>query len=205
VRVPDEPGDPGGVAHGAPRLVVQVHAHQDVARQHLAVDLLALAVLDLGDLFGGNLHLEDVVADIEVLHTGLEVGLHLVLVAGVGMDDIPVARLAAQVLLEGDRGIQFLFFDVGRLRGVSSRLVGGGIHLDCRGLDFCGLDFCGLGDHVDGLTRGHIALEAGHGCQSSLECGGCYPKISSTSLARPRSTRPMNATMNARKASTTVV
>ena len=90
-RRADETGDAGRVAHRAPRLVVELHADQDVAGQHLAVDLLALAVLDLGDLFGGHLDLEDVVADVEVLHAGLEVGLHLVLVAGVGVDDVPVA------------------------------------------------------------------------------------------------------------------
>src|SRR6478735_7591851 len=45
-RRTDEAGDTRGVTHRAPRLVVELHAHQDVARQHLAVDLLALAVLD---------------------------------------------------------------------------------------------------------------------------------------------------------------
>ena len=79
----DEPGDARRVADRGPRVVGQIHPHQDVAQQDLAVDLFALTVLDLGDLFGGHFHLEDVVADIEVLHAGLEVGLHLVLVAGV--------------------------------------------------------------------------------------------------------------------------
>src|SRR3954447_9194239 len=51
----DEARDAGGVAHSAPRLVVELHAHQQVAGQHLAVDLRALAVLDLGDLLGGHL------------------------------------------------------------------------------------------------------------------------------------------------------
>src|SRR6185437_1966324 len=67
-----EAGDARRVADGAPRLVVEVHPHQDVAGQHLALHLLALAVLDLGDLFGGHLELEDVVLDVEGLHAGLE-------------------------------------------------------------------------------------------------------------------------------------
>src|SRR6202158_3286412 len=56
----DEAGDAGGVAHRAPGLVVEFHADQDVARQHLAVDMLALPVLYLCDLFGGHLHLEEI-------------------------------------------------------------------------------------------------------------------------------------------------
>src|SRR4051794_39032581 len=62
---PDETGDAGGVADRTPRLVVELHADQEVARQHLAVDLRALAVLDLGDLLGGHLDLVDVVLDVQ--------------------------------------------------------------------------------------------------------------------------------------------
>src|SRR5918998_3503564 len=97
-RRPDEPGDPGGVAHRAPGLVVEVHADEQVAGQLLAVDLGALAVLDLGDLLGGHLDLEDVVLHVQRLDARLQVGLHLVLVAGVRVDDVPVAELAAQHL-----------------------------------------------------------------------------------------------------------
>src|SRR3712207_4308692 len=71
----DEPGDPGGVAHRAPGLVVEVHADEQVAGQLLPVDLGALAVLDLGDLFGGHLDLEDVVLHVERLDARLQVGL----------------------------------------------------------------------------------------------------------------------------------
>src|SRR3954452_1553032 len=87
----DEAGDARGVADRAPRLVVELHPDQQVAGQHLAVDLRALAVLDLGDLFGGHLDLIDVVLDVQGLDAGLEVGLHLVLVARVGVHDVPVA------------------------------------------------------------------------------------------------------------------
>src|ERR1700712_395064 len=64
-RRPDEAGDAGRVAHRAPRGVVEVHPHEDIAGQHLALDLLALPVLDLGDLLGGHLDLEDEVLDVE--------------------------------------------------------------------------------------------------------------------------------------------
>ncbi|CDZ88858.1 hypothetical protein RHRU231_450025 [Rhodococcus ruber] len=120
-----ESGDAGGVAHRAPRFVVQFHPHQDVARQDLAVDLLALAVLDLGDLFGGHLDLEDVLPEVQVLHAGLEVGLDLVLVTGVGVHDVPVAGLEPKLLLEGLRGIDLLGRGLrGRLGLVTGRLVG---------------------------------------------------------------------------------
>ena len=94
---PTNPVTPGRVAHGAPRLVVEVHPHQDVAGEDLALDLLALAVLDLDDLLGRHLDLEDVVLHVEGLDAALEVGLHLVLVAGVGVHDVPVAELGAQL------------------------------------------------------------------------------------------------------------
>ena len=114
----DESGHTGGVAHRAPGLVVQLHADQDVARQHLAVDVLLLAVLDLGDLFGRHLDLEDVVLETEVLHAGLEVGLHLVLVTGVRVHDVPVTGRAPQRRGHlGDR--------VGGLVGEFGRRAGG--------------------------------------------------------------------------------
>ena len=98
----DEPGHARGVAHRAPGPVGQVHPDQDVAGVDLALDLLALAVLDLGDLLGRDLDLEDVVLHVQRLDPGLEVGLDLVLVAGVGVHDVPVAGRPLE------RGPQFL-------------------------------------------------------------------------------------------------
>lgn len=166
-RRPDEPGDAGGVAHRGPRVVRQVHAHQDVAGQHLAIDLLALAVLDLGDLFGGHLHLEDVVADVEVLHPRFEVGFDLVLVSRVGVDDVPVAGLAAQFRLEGDGRVDLFGRLVGRpgsvgglVRGrlVRGRLGNLGGRRFVRNLG----SFRGL-FQVDRVTRGRVTVEASHG------------------------------------------
>jgi hypothetical protein len=97
--VTDEAGDARGVADGRPGLVGEVHPDEQVAGQLLAGDLLALAALDLGDLLGGHLDLEDVVLDVQRADAALEVGLDLVLVAGVGVDDVPVARQAGQHLL----------------------------------------------------------------------------------------------------------
>src|SRR6266536_452935 len=61
----DEPGDAGGVADRPPGLVVEVHPDQDVAGEDLPLHLLPLAVLDLGDLLGRHLDLEDVVLHVE--------------------------------------------------------------------------------------------------------------------------------------------
>src|SRR3954452_9773080 len=61
----DEAGHPRRVPDRAPRLVVEVHPDQDVAREDLALNRLALAVLDLVDLFGRHLDLEDVVLHVE--------------------------------------------------------------------------------------------------------------------------------------------
>ena len=120
--VADEAGDARGVPDGAPGLVGEVHADQHVAGDPDAADQLALAVLDLGDLFHGDLDLEDVVLHVEAGDAGLEVGLHAVLVAGVGVDDVPVARLrgAAAALNSADR------VDVGASR-LGGDLVGVGV------------------------------------------------------------------------------
>src|SRR3954468_18364280 len=117
----DEARDARGVADGAPRLVVELHPDQQVAGQDLAVDLRALAVLDLGDLFGGHLDLIDVVLDVQGLDAGLEVGLHLVLVARVGVHDVPVAGRDPQRLAHRLGRVQLGLV----LRGELGGLVGG--------------------------------------------------------------------------------
>src|SRR6266496_570464 len=96
-RGADESGDARRVADGPPRLVVELHAHEDVAGEHLALDLLALAVLDLDDVDGRHLDLEDVLLHVQALDAALQVGLHLVLVAGVGVHHVPVAERRAQL------------------------------------------------------------------------------------------------------------
>ncbi|MNI70255.1 hypothetical protein D3C73_1260570 [compost metagenome] len=88
------------MADRAPGGVRQVHADKDVAGNADAVDDLALRVLDLDDLFHGHLDLEDVIFHVQGLDAGLEVSLHAVLVTGVGVDDVPVTFLAAQLALE---------------------------------------------------------------------------------------------------------
>src|SRR4051794_2513733 len=92
VRRADEAGDARSVLDRRPRLVGEVHADQDVAREDLGLHDLALALLDDGLVLGRDLDLEDVVLHVERGDPGLQVGLHLVLVAGVGVDDVPVAR-----------------------------------------------------------------------------------------------------------------
>ena len=114
MRVADEAGDARRVPDGAPRLVGEVHADEDVAGDPDALDDLALRVLDLHDLLHGDLHLVDEVLHVEALAAVLEVRLHAVLVARVGVDDVPVAQLAAQLRLErGDR----VLVDVGLVLG----------------------------------------------------------------------------------------
>ena len=100
VPVTDEPGDARGVAHRTPGLIGQVHSHQDVSGELVAADVLALAGFDLRDLLHRDLDLEDVVLHVQGLTAGFEVGLDPVLVAGVGVHDVPVARRHAHLLAE---------------------------------------------------------------------------------------------------------
>src|SRR4051812_12217185 len=155
----DEARDARGVADGAPRLVVELHPDQQVAGQDLAVDLRALAVLDLGDLLGGHLDLVDVVLDVQGLDPRLEVGLHLVLVAGVGVDDVPVAGRDPQGLLHGlDRVLVVL--DRGDVRGgvgLGERIAGERVRvalLDLGGRVGDLVARCEVGVVVDGQIGG---------------------------------------------------
>ena len=105
VGVAHEAGDAGGVADDAPGGIRQVHADQNVAGDANAVDDLALSVLDLHDFFHGDLDLEDVIFHVQRLAAGLKVCLDAVFVAGVGVDDVPVTLLAAQLGLEFFGGV----------------------------------------------------------------------------------------------------
>src|SRR6185312_940704 len=172
-RGADEAGDARGVADRTPRLVVEVHPHEDVAGEDLALHLHALAVLDLGDLFGRHLDLEDVVLHVERGDAALEVGLHLVLVAGVRVDDVPVAGGGAQrapqllgrvlvllgLLLAGLAGLAGLAARGGLAVGVLADLGRRGGRGGLVGLGLVGLGVgAGLGVvgclHVGGLGAG---------------------------------------------------
>src|SRR4051795_2371813 len=152
VRGADEAGDARGVLDRGPRLVGEVHAHQDVAGEHLRLHDLALALLDDRLVLGRALDLEDVVLHVERGDPGLEVGLHLVLVAGVGVHDVPVAGQDPQPVTEGlDR--VFVLSRLGRHgavgRGLDGRL--GDLRRDERGRDLSGC-VSGLG-RLGGLGR----------------------------------------------------
>src|SRR5215204_1683273 len=88
----DEAGHTGRVADHVPGVVVQVHADEQVAGEDLARDDLLLAALDLHDVFHGDHDLEDPLLHVHRGDAALEVGLDLVLVAGVGVDDVPVPQ-----------------------------------------------------------------------------------------------------------------
>ncbi len=85
-----ETGDARRVANGGPAAVVQLHADEHVAREHLLLALHATAtLLDLGDHLRGDLDAEDVVLETHGLDALLEIRLHLVLVARVGVQHVP--------------------------------------------------------------------------------------------------------------------
>ena len=91
-----EAGDTGGVADDGPDVVVHLHAHEHVTREDLGLLGLALAaVLDLRDLLGRNLDVDHGVLEAVRLDAVLEIGLDLVLVARVGMDNVPTLRHAS--------------------------------------------------------------------------------------------------------------
>ena len=90
--VAHEAGDAGRVAHDVPGVVVELAAHQQVAGEHLLLDDDLLAALELDDVLDGDDDLVDPVLHVHGGDAALEVRLHLVLVAGVGVDHEPLAR-----------------------------------------------------------------------------------------------------------------
>src|SRR5205807_5318906 len=89
---PDEAGHTRRVAHDVPGVVVHVHADHQVAREDPLLHHLLLAALELDHVLDGDDDLEDLVLHVHGADPGVEVGLHLVLVAGIGVHDVPVTR-----------------------------------------------------------------------------------------------------------------
>src|SRR5262249_27055683 len=85
----DESGDAGRVLHDRPGVVVQVHVHEHVAREDALLGLHLLAVLRLDHLLGRDDYPPEARALPHRLDAVLEVGLDLVRVARVGVDDVP--------------------------------------------------------------------------------------------------------------------
>jgi hypothetical protein len=123
--LPTKPVTPG-VLRTTPQ--EEVHAHQHVAGELVLADGLAVAVLDLDDLFLGHLGLVDVVLDVERDGALLQVGLHPVLVARVGVDDVPLAGGEPELLAEGGDRVDLDLVRLGDLGvGLLERLDGRGL------------------------------------------------------------------------------
>src|SRR5208282_112625 len=89
----DEAGDFRRVLDYVPGLVVEHHLHEDVAGEKLAAGNLARAALaEFLHALDRHQHLADFLFLVKRAHPLLERGLGLVLVARVGMDDIPFHR-----------------------------------------------------------------------------------------------------------------
>src|SRR5918994_5410057 len=84
-----EAGHPGGVLHQPQRVRRHVHVDEDVAGQAPLLGLHLLPVLGLHDLLGRDDHVLDPLALAQGDEPVLQVGLDLLLVARVGVDDVP--------------------------------------------------------------------------------------------------------------------
>ena len=80
---------PSQVADNEPAVGIEDHLDEDVARIDLLLDGVPLALADLDLVLHRDEHLEDLVLHAHRLDAVLEVRLDLVLVAGVGVDDVP--------------------------------------------------------------------------------------------------------------------
>ena len=86
----DEAGNAGRVTHDVPRLVGHDHVDQDVAGEGSLGHVTPLAVLDLDHVLGGDQDLKDPVVHVHRVDALHQVVAHLVLVTGIGVNDIPV-------------------------------------------------------------------------------------------------------------------
>ena len=88
----DEPGHARCVLDERPRIVGHVHLHQHVPGKHPLLGRHLLAVLRLDDLLGRD---DDLTDDVVLPRGGdpvLQVGPDLGLMAGIGVDDVPVEQ-----------------------------------------------------------------------------------------------------------------
>jgi hypothetical protein len=85
----DATRDARGITHDIPRVVGHAHLHQHIAGKDLLLDGAPLAVLDLDLFLGRHDHTEDLILHLHRLDAMHEVLLNFILVARVGMDDVP--------------------------------------------------------------------------------------------------------------------
>ena len=85
----DETSNTGGVAHNVPGMFIDDHVDEDISREDLTWDDLFLAVLDLDLIFNRYDHIEDHVAHVGRVDQALKIGLDLILIARIRVDDVP--------------------------------------------------------------------------------------------------------------------
>src|SRR5262249_33279365 len=86
----DEPGDLRGSLHDVPGLVVELHVDQDVPGEEHPGGRLLAPFDQLHDLFGRHQDVSELVLLAESPDALLQGRLGLLLVAGVGVNDVPV-------------------------------------------------------------------------------------------------------------------
>src|SRR5262245_18308443 len=99
----DEACDARNVLHHVSRLVVQVHLDHHVGREGLALRDLPLAVLHFGEILGRNQDLAEMIVEGGGMNRLLEIRLHLVLVARVGVDHVPLLGHAVRTPYRNNR------------------------------------------------------------------------------------------------------
>src|SRR5438034_298433 len=116
-----EARDAWRVAHDVPRVVAHDHLDEHIAREHLLLHRVPLAVLDLDLFLRRHQFLEGLVAHVHRVDAMLEVRLHLVFIARIRVDHIPAP--AGVDLLRCRRGrVDDLGLRLGDGNGNRSRL-----------------------------------------------------------------------------------
>src|SRR5579885_3039655 len=108
----DEAGHAGRVLDHRPRVVVQVHVHEHVAGEDALLRLHLLPVLRLDHLLGRDDDAAEAGPLPHRLDAVLEVGLDLVHLAGIGVDDVPAEQAYGSWLrgVRRDRTLSIAYF-----------------------------------------------------------------------------------------------
>lgn len=83
----------GSMANDIPRLVLEYHINEDIAGKYLSADTFGLSVLYADLFFNRNKHLEDPILHSHGADPLFKVGLYLILVSRISLDNIPTAFL----------------------------------------------------------------------------------------------------------------
>ena len=85
----NKPSHSTGIPDNIPGIVVHDHVDKNIAWEHFSLDLLGNTITHLHNVFQRNPYFQNLILKMSVFNCLLNVGLYLVLITGIGMDNVP--------------------------------------------------------------------------------------------------------------------